>query len=157
MWEILLTIQWLCLAFFVGINGSYISTLCTVLRLACRKIVQRHTLLRELPQSHTSYEIPVSLMVTAYNEEAVIVESVRSLLQIDYPEYEIVVVNDGSKDRTLEVLKEEFDLISLPVTVRQRLPHKPITAVYRSKSVPQSKGHRQGKWRMQSGCFECRR
>ncbi|MEZ5308481.1 MAG: glycosyltransferase [Pyrinomonadaceae bacterium] len=136
LWDLLLTVQWLCLAFFVGINVSYI-VLCLISFLALPKIVERHFLLRELPQPHTSYEIPISLMVTAYNEEAVIVESVRSLLQIDYPEYEIVVVNDGSKDKTLEVMIDAFDMVELPVTVRSRLPHKPITAVYRSKLFPQ--------------------
>ena len=135
MWEVLLAIQWLCLAFFVGINVSYIS-LCILSYFSLPKIVQRHTLLRELPQPHTAYEIPISLMVTAFNEEAVIVESIRSLLQTDYPEFEIVVVNDGSKDQTLEVLIEAFDLIELPVTVQQRLPHKPIRAVFRSRPFP---------------------
>ena len=135
MWEILISIQWLCLAFFVTINLGYL-TLCIISFFSLPKIVQRHAILRELPQPHTDYEIPISLMVTAYNEEPVIVESIRSLLQIDYPEYEIVVVNDGSKDNTLDVLIKEFDLVSLPVTVRQRLPHKPITAVYRSRKYP---------------------
>jgi len=135
IWSLLMATQWLCLIFFVGINLSYIC-LCILSYFNLPGLVQRHMLLRELPQAHTNYEIPISLMVTAYNEESVIVESIRSLLQIDYPEYEIVVVNDGSKDNTLDVLKEAFDLVSLPVTVRQRLPHKPITAVYRSRKYP---------------------
>ena len=139
MWELLLKIliasQWLSLFFFIGINIFYFG-LCLISFLSLPRIVQRHKLMRELPQPHTEYEIPVSLMVTAYNEESVIVESVRSLLQVDYPKYEIVVINDGSTDRTLEVLQEAFDLVSLPVTVRQKLPHKPITEVYRSKSHP---------------------
>lgn len=53
---------------------------------------------------------PVSLLVPAYNEEETIAKSVKSFLQIEYPEYEVVVINDGSKDGTLDVLKNEFDL-----------------------------------------------
>ena len=135
LWDLLMLSQWLCLFFFIGINVSY-AALCLLSFISLPKIVQRHMLIRELPQPHTSYEIPISLMVTAYNEEAVIVESVRSLLQTDYPEFEIVVVNDGSKDKTLEVMIEAFDMVELPVTVRERLPHKPITAVYKSRPYP---------------------
>ncbi len=134
-WTILILTQYLCLAFFVGINLGYLA-LTIIAFIQLPKIVQSHTLLRELPQPHTNFEIPISLMMAAYNEEAVIVESVYSLLQIDYPKYEIVVVNDGSSDRTLEVLIEEFDLVELPLTIRERLPHKPITAHYRSRTHP---------------------
>ena len=53
---------------------------------------------------------PVALIVPAYNEERVIVQSVRSLLSISYPRIEIVVVNDGSKDHTLEEMIRSFSL-----------------------------------------------
>jgi cellulose synthase/poly-beta-1,6-N-acetylglucosamine synthase-like glycosyltransferase len=53
---------------------------------------------------------PVSIIAPAYNEELTVVESVKSLLMIQYPEFELIVVNDGSKDKTLEVLIENFDL-----------------------------------------------
>lgn len=53
---------------------------------------------------------PVTVLLPAYNEEAVIVHSVRSALALDYPDCRVVVVCDGSKDRTLEVLQEAFVL-----------------------------------------------
>ncbi len=56
---------------------------------------------------------PVSILVPSYNEELTIIENVRSLLSLEYPEYEVVVVNDGSKDRTLQVLMEAFQLKKL--------------------------------------------
>ena len=58
----------------------------------------------------SNYAPPVSVIVPAYNEEATISASVRSFLSLQYPLFEVVVVNDGSKDRTIEVLREEFDL-----------------------------------------------
>ncbi|GAC91192.1 cell wall biosynthesis glycosyltransferase [Anoxybacillus flavithermus NBRC 109594] len=80
-----------------------------------------------------SYTKPVSILVPAYNEEAGIFATVRSLLSIEYPEYEIVVINDGSTDDTLERLKQDFDLVEIKRVIRQQLKTKPIRAVYRSR------------------------
>jgi len=53
---------------------------------------------------------PITLMAPAYNEALTIVESVRSLLALQYPNFEVLVVNDGSKDETLQVLIKAFEL-----------------------------------------------
>jgi len=53
---------------------------------------------------------PITLIAPAHNEEASIRVAVRNLLALDYPELEIIVVNDGSADRTLEEMREEFNL-----------------------------------------------
>ena len=56
----------------------------------------------------TNFQPPVSVLVAAYNEETVIARTVQSMLDNGYPDMEIVVVDDGSKDRTLEVLERQF-------------------------------------------------
>src|SRR4051812_12867806 len=70
----------------------------------------------------------VSLVVPAYNEEMLIVQSVTSLLALDYPGVEVVVVDDGSTDRTLANLEEAFDLVPLPL---QPAKHPLETATFR--------------------------
>ncbi|KHF29947.1 Poly-beta-1,6-N-acetyl-D-glucosamine synthase [Anoxybacillus sp. BCO1] len=80
-----------------------------------------------------SYTKPVSILVPAYNEEAGIFATVRSLLSIEYPEYEIVVINDGSTDDTLARLKRDFDLIPMKRVIREQLKTKRVRAVYRSR------------------------
>lgn len=80
-----------------------------------------------------SYTKPVSILVPAYNEEAGILATVRSLLSIEYPEYEIVVINDGSTDDTLERLKRDFDLVEMKRVIRQQLQTARVRAVYRSR------------------------
>jgi cellulose synthase/poly-beta-1,6-N-acetylglucosamine synthase-like glycosyltransferase len=58
------------------------------------------------------------------------------MLQLTYSEYEVVVINDGSKDATLEVLKREFGLLPFPEAYRRLIPTKDIRAIYRSTRFP---------------------
>lgn len=80
-----------------------------------------------------SYIKPISILVPAYNEEKGIYGSVRSLLSIEYPNYEVIVVNDGSTDNTLQILIDRFDMVEVQRTVRRVLDTEPVRAVYRSK------------------------
>jgi len=82
------------------------------------------------------FTIPVSVLVPAYNEAAVVADSVASLLEIDYPELEVIVVNDGSSDETLARLRTRFDLEPRQVFYRRILGTQDIRAVYRSRREP---------------------
>ena len=77
-----------------------------------------------------------SILVPAYNEEKTIVESVRAMLALDYESCEIIVANDGSSDRTLDVLIATFDLAKVDVAPNDTPESKPIKAVYFSRSEP---------------------
>jgi poly-beta-1,6-N-acetyl-D-glucosamine synthase len=79
------------------------------------------------------FTIPVSIIVPAYNEEVVIVAAVRALLQLNYPEYEVIVVNDGSKDGTLKVLRETFDLQPRESFVRRIFSTRAVLGMYASR------------------------
>jgi cellulose synthase/poly-beta-1,6-N-acetylglucosamine synthase-like glycosyltransferase len=78
----------------------------------------------------------VSVLVAAYDEQPVIVSSVRSLLASDYEPLEIVIVDDGSSDGTTETLIEAFDLVELPVGDRFRIETAPIAELYVSRADP---------------------
>jgi len=82
------------------------------------------------------YAMPVSIVIPAYNEQQSIVEVVRSLLALDYPEYELIVVNDGSTDATLELLARHFALIPTGEAQYHSFRTKPIRGVYRSTLHP---------------------
>lgn len=75
---------------------------------------------------------PISILVPAYNEEAGIYDSVRSLLNIHYPEFEIIVINDGSKDDTMAVMIEKFNMKAVRKVVQTNIQTQPIRGVYRS-------------------------
>lgn len=88
-----------------------------------------------LARSLTSSAAPrVSIIVPAYNEEVSIVDSVRSLLTLRYPYYEVVLINDGSTDGTLQRLIEAYDLYEVPPAVMRRLRTKQLRAYYRSRT-----------------------
>ncbi len=81
-----------------------------VLRLASFIILSKLSLRREKPYiaDNETFKEPVSIIIAAYNEEKVIVRTIKSLLASNYPEFEIIVVDDGSKDRTSELVNQEF-------------------------------------------------
>ena len=79
---------------------------------------------------------PISIIVPTYNEEKGIVESVKSLLQLEYPDFQVVVVNDGSNDNTLDNLFTNFGIRQVSFTPFYKLPSKPIGAIYISRDFP---------------------
>ncbi len=79
---------------------------------------------------------PISILVPAFNEEPTIVDSVRSLMQLRYPTFELVVVNDGSRDRTLEALVEAFGLRPTRRVLRAHVPRGRVRGIYSSPHHP---------------------
>ncbi|MFO7867121.1 MAG: glycosyltransferase [Candidatus Aminicenantes bacterium] len=82
------------------------------------------------------YYRPISIIVPSYNEEETIVDTVNSLLALDYPQYEIVLVNDGSTDKTMEVLEKNFNLVRHPRPIKKDLSHEPVKDVFISLKHP---------------------
>ncbi len=79
---------------------------------------------------------PISIIAPAYNEGAGILESVHSLLSLEYPLYEVIVVNDGSTDATLAKLIEEFDLRRTNRVFRKSIDTAPVRGIYISPKEP---------------------
>jgi len=79
---------------------------------------------------------PISILVPAYNEGPTIVDAIRSLMHLRYPSFEIVVVNDGSKDVTLQSMVDAFGLRPSLRTLRARVPQERVRGVYSSPDYP---------------------
>lgn len=77
---------------------------------------------------------PISVLVPARNEQTGIVESVTSLLALDYPEIEVIVINDGSTDDTLGELRKHFHLLTTDIAYIPEIPTAPVKTVYISAS-----------------------
>ncbi len=81
-------------------------------------------------------EMPVSILVPAYNEELSIVASVHSFLSLHYPEFEVIVTSDGSTDRTMPLLIDRFALVEDPRIFRRALPTERVIRIFRSLRHP---------------------
>ncbi|MBD3680031.1 MAG: glycosyltransferase [Rhodobacteraceae bacterium] len=79
---------------------------------------------------------PISIIVPAYNESAGIVETVRSLVALQYPTFEIIVVNDGSRDATLDKLVDAFEMELLDRPYESAIVHEEVRGIYGSKISP---------------------
>ncbi|WP_312510929.1 glycosyltransferase [Massilia sp.] len=127
-------ITWFVFCYFIALNVGYLTLNGFALRALRRK--GQEMFMAELPRAYSGLEPPVSILVPAYNEEASIAASIRSMLQLSYAEFEIIVVNDGSTDATLEVLKREFALLPFPEAYRRQIPTREVRQVYRSTRYP---------------------
>ena len=82
----------------------------------------------------TDYYLPISIIVPAHNEEVTVVDTVRSLLALDYHSYEIIVVDDGSSDATSEVLAEAFNMHVVHHPIRRRIECRREERVYETSA-----------------------
>lgn len=85
----------------------------------------------------TENPLPISIIVPAYNEQNTIRESVLALLALHYPQFKLIVVNDGSSDLTVDTMIREFEMTPIHI-VRdcETISHKPIRQIYGSEKHP---------------------
>ncbi len=131
----LVFLNWGILIYFLAINGFY-----GVLLLSAAWEIRRHVLTirgESRWKLLSSRVVPsITVLAPAHNEASTIAESVRALLGLYYPNLEVIVINDGSSDQTIEVLQREFDLIPIHSIFHRRLQTRTIKQLYRSQSHP---------------------
>ena len=125
---------WFVLVYFILLNVGYLALNLMSIGSLYRGMQQR--VLDQLPQAFSGLEPAVTVLMPAFNEEVTIVNSVRSMLQLAYTEFEIIVINDGSRDGTLRVLHEAFALEPLPLAAQGTLATRPVRGLWRSASHP---------------------
>jgi len=101
--------NYLVLAYFLSLNFFYLIT--TLFAFFALRRYARRMKAVDLNALITKAGVPpVTLLAPAYNEEATCIESTKALLSLNYPEYEVIVINDGSKDRTRDVMIEAYEM-----------------------------------------------
>jgi cellulose synthase/poly-beta-1,6-N-acetylglucosamine synthase-like glycosyltransferase len=120
--------------FFIG-NGIY--TFLMILSLISVWIHNRRLTYQGLDELRESVVTPpATIIMPAWNEQEIIVQSVSSILKTDYPNLEVVVVDDGSTDETLVRLVNAFRLVEMDLIYRPRLPTRPIRGFYMNPRIP---------------------
>jgi cellulose synthase/poly-beta-1,6-N-acetylglucosamine synthase-like glycosyltransferase len=122
-------------AYYLLSNLIYLGLLITAI---FKNVIHRHRLASQrLEQSMASpFTPPITLVVPAHNEEKSIVDSVKALLNLDYPSLEVIVVNDGSRDGTLLKLQNEYQLQKATLLYVADIKTAPLHAVFRSPVEP---------------------
>jgi cellulose synthase/poly-beta-1,6-N-acetylglucosamine synthase-like glycosyltransferase len=127
--------QAVILIFFVAMNSIYL--IFTVIAFFDLLSFDRRSRRRGVGDVLANTTIrPITIIVPAFNERATIISSVHSMLEVSYPEFEVVVVNDGSEDDTLDRLFEAFSLFPVLDTSRPQLKTKTVRRIYRSLDHP---------------------
>jgi cellulose synthase/poly-beta-1,6-N-acetylglucosamine synthase-like glycosyltransferase len=122
-------------AYFAAVNTIYLVQLFVAFPAVRRRV--RTLALEDFRTIRESgLAPPISILVPAHNEGRTIIASVRSLLALRYPRLEVVVINDGSTDDTLQCLVAEFGLALTPRVYWQRIRSKPVRGIYWSPKHP---------------------
>ena len=128
-------IEWIIISYFLTINTVYL-----LLVVSALLYVRKQILFGEVVKPEGLFKSKlfktISILVPAYNESENIIESVESLLRLEYPEYEIIVVNDGSSDDTIDQLVNHFELQKIDLYYKEELPNQPIRGTYKNPEQP---------------------
>jgi cellulose synthase/poly-beta-1,6-N-acetylglucosamine synthase-like glycosyltransferase len=131
MTRLLTASNYLLFAYYTATNVVYLLLLVASIRAAIAH--QRRLAVLRLQGLRVSASAPpISILLPARNEEKGIVDSVRSMLSLDYSELEVIVINDGSTDGTLDVLRRQFDLVRTDILYVSEIPTAPVHGVFMS-------------------------
>ena len=134
MWEsILIFFGSIVFLYSMLLMASYVMLLIFSYQYSSRYKQWSADYIRHMMQS-SPYVPGISIVAPAYNEERTIIDNVQSLLRMDYPNFEVCIVNDGSKDRTLELLINTFDLVEVPFEYVEKVHCARFRRLFRSRS-----------------------
>lgn len=124
----------LILAYAILIMSSYL-ILAYLSARELREYLKRNSFVDYEVLLSSEFAPALSLIAPAYNEGFTIKENVRSLLSLNYNNYQVILVNDGSKDNSMDILIESYELILADFHYNEQIPTKPIKGVYVSKNA----------------------
>ncbi len=124
------------LAYFIGLNGVYLA-LIVLSYFSINRYLKASSFLDDKKLFRSSSLLkPISIIAPAYNESQTVITNMRSLMMLNYPSYEIILVNDGSSDDTLEKVRDYFEMRKSAKAAIGHIPTAKIKAIYRSAKYP---------------------
>lgn len=124
--------------FALFVMGSYI-ILAFFSALEMKSYMRKNSFIDYREILVSPYAPSVSILAPAYNEEASIVDNVKSIMSLHYGNFEIIIINDGSKDQSLQKLIDAYKLVKVDFCVNKQLNSKPVRGIYKSTSPSYSK------------------
>lgn len=123
------------LYYFTSVNIVYLLVMFLGSWKICRRKLDIY--FEHLYLTSSSLSLPeISFLVPAYNEENKLLLCIENLKNLTYPSKQVIIVNDGSKDKTLSILKKELDLYAVPQFYDSTIKSAPIKQVYLSRKIP---------------------
>lgn len=123
----------LILVYVISICSSYL-ILAAISRYEMRKYIRKNQFVDHKIILSSPIAPSVSLIAPAYNESLTIIDNVKSLLSIMYNRYEVIIINDGSKDDTMQKMVKAFDLKKVDYVFDQKIKAKPVKGIYKSSN-----------------------
>ena len=133
--KILLYINIFVFVYFIFVNVSYIA-LVLLSYFQTKQSKKESSIFQLSGLFDTRLYKSISILAPAFNEEESIIESTRALLNLKFADYEVIVINDGSTDQTLEKLIENFQVKKIDRFVPKKIETKQIRCIYGSHRYP---------------------
>jgi len=133
--KILLYINIFVFVYFIFVNVSYIA-LVLLSYFQTKQSKKESSIFQLSGLFDTRLYKSISILAPAFNEEESIIESTRALLNLKFADYEVIVINDGSTDQTLEKLIGNFQLKKIDRFVPKKIETKQIRCIYGSHRYP---------------------
>jgi cellulose synthase/poly-beta-1,6-N-acetylglucosamine synthase-like glycosyltransferase len=134
-WQAIGAFNWIVLGYFTLLNLTYLATTIAAFRVI-RRYTERLKSVQAVELLSATGSPPITIVGAAFNEQATVIEAVRSLLNLEYPSYRICIVNDGSKDDTLGVMRRQYAMEPVDMFPTGRIPTGAVRGVYRSTTHP---------------------
>ncbi len=127
-------LHWFFLLYFFALNGGYL--LLNLASLFMHRSYRREQDAVAPPRNEAQHEIPISIILPAGDNAEKAIASIHALLQLDYGEFEIILVNDSTQDQVLKALVQAFSLVPFPEAYRDRLSVKQVKGLHASTVYP---------------------
>ena len=119
--------------FYYGVSLLLVYALLAILSfIAVRRFLKKEQFVDYEEITWAKHAPGVSIIAPAFNESVTIITNIRSLLTLNYPRYEVIIINDGSTDDTLEKMIAQFSLVEVDFAYNERIVTKPVKRVFKS-------------------------
>ncbi|MEG0774737.1 glycosyltransferase [Clostridium sp.] len=120
--------SYLMFGYFILVNFFYVG----LIFISIKRLKKFVKIVNSDITSTSDYTKPISIVVPAFNEQETIIDNIKSLLELNYPSFEVIVVNDGSNDETLKKVIQHYNLSKVEMDINIQIPCKEIKNIYSS-------------------------